>query len=347
MVLQARMRGRTDRQRAKTKVPPREWVFERSYERTFDTNAKNHEVFYIERNEKIEIVTVGGNGRLLLSATDKTGQTVVEGGVVYDSSAHAFLVSTTAKKGLQPALWSAPGEYEYKFELQPLPGSESALMHCHFRKEITWGERDLVSEPTPKRSTEYLSLKRDAAKTKQMGAPMVVDHFPPPPGSGGPGTLADATLQRADEVERQQAQAEAEHEQAVLAQVDGRPSAPSSRPSGQMSASPLMTRPPLPGAAPVTDGAQPGSPRMAMSPSPVGQQQQPWGGYAGYGNSCYGGYPMQQPYMDPSSMYAAQYMGAYPSMCGAQQPMQQPMGGGQPGPAVPKPQRRAAPRGRK
>ena len=67
----------------------------------------------------------------MLTATDIAGTRVVSGGVVYDSSAHAFISAATPREELGAdqgkALWSAPGEYEYHFTLHPLDRSALPL----------------------------------------------------------------------------------------------------------------------------------------------------------------------------------------------------------------------------
>ena len=90
--LQGGYRGMLTRQGLSAASRNRVWRFHRFHVREFDApEGKNTARFHVQRNEVLEIVNVEGGGRLLLSATDSDGNLVVEKGVVYDSSAYAFL----------------------------------------------------------------------------------------------------------------------------------------------------------------------------------------------------------------------------------------------------------------
>eukprot|EP00965_Chrysotila_dentata_P220775 6191989-Pleurochrysis_carterae.AAC.3 len=284
-VIQALARGKKERLHVAAMAPPREWRFQKFYERSFDTAGRNGEAFYIEQNEKLDIMAVSGSGRLVLTATDKEGVQVVTGGVVYDSSAHAFLYASGGRKRTA-ALWAAPGEYEYSFTLQPLPNCDSATMNVRFRKETVFSERDLVSEPPPKRSTDYLQVNTPSPskhpsplkKAVNRSAAQVWDDDAARSGSGHASTIAESTLARAAEVQQKQSAELAEREQAVLAQMQMR------------QADAVATA--KPNSAPDAMLAQQASPWAAQQP-----------GYSPYANHAYAGY------MDPTGMYA-QYMGA-------------------------------------
>ena len=74
--IQALARGRSERRRFKQNRPVRTWRFQKCMERTFDVAGANVARFYIESNESIEIVSVLGAGRLLLTAADAQGKQV-------------------------------------------------------------------------------------------------------------------------------------------------------------------------------------------------------------------------------------------------------------------------------
>ena len=92
----------------------------------------------------------------------------MSGGVVYDSSAHAFIsASSQYESADEPpggergkggkALWSAPGEYEYHFTLHPLDSREMhpapSRMRVKFVVEMQLSEREMLSEPVPVTTT--------------------------------------------------------------------------------------------------------------------------------------------------------------------------------------------------
>ena len=98
---------------------------------------------------------------------------MVSGGVVYDSSAHAFIsASSQYESADEPpggpggkggkALWSAPGEYEYHFTLHPLDSREMhpspSRMRVKFVVEMQLSEREMLSEPVPVRYLCYLVI---------------------------------------------------------------------------------------------------------------------------------------------------------------------------------------------
>ena len=133
-VIQATYRGKQDRAVAAARAPKptREWRFAKSSVRGFTTQEGGHNsaTFFVHRHEKLEIAEVEGQGRLMLTATDTAGTRVVTGGVVYDSSAHAFISASSPDEiggDRGKALWSAPGEYEYHFTLHPLDRSVLSL----------------------------------------------------------------------------------------------------------------------------------------------------------------------------------------------------------------------------
>jgi len=166
--LQAQHRGNKDRAAVAAKAPRREWRSQRFYTHTFDTSvpAAAQWQIWVEEHETLELLSVEGDGRLLLSVVED-GEEVTAGGVVYDSASVAFLRLGKKKQPATPAaqkrpLWAAPGEFEYSFTLEAPPKAEDgqAKMTVKFRKEALWCSGDLVSEPPPKKSLEYLDVSK-------------------------------------------------------------------------------------------------------------------------------------------------------------------------------------------
>ena len=142
--LAAGARGMATRRTLAYRSKSRVWKFEKLFERDFDMSGKNHTRLSIRDNEKLEIVSVTGAGRLLLTARDGTGETKVNGGVVYDSSAYAF-------QQIAPGvtIWSGAGDHDYELQVEPLEGvgPSRAKMTVKFRIEMTLYGSDVVSEP--------------------------------------------------------------------------------------------------------------------------------------------------------------------------------------------------------
>jgi len=125
---------------------------------------------YVHRHEKLELLSATGSGRLLLDATDQSGNLVVCRSCLYDTSLHAINTLWSAKgaqlaspataataRGLgasaaSSALCSLPGEFQYRFAIEGLPGQSSAHLQLRLRREARYTEADLISEPPPEPS---------------------------------------------------------------------------------------------------------------------------------------------------------------------------------------------------
>ena len=91
MTIQAAQRGRVERHElVARRPPPEEWRFAKSCARHLDSAGHNQAAFFVSAHERLELVEAHGTGRLLLTATDVHGTVLVDGGVVYDSAAHAL-----------------------------------------------------------------------------------------------------------------------------------------------------------------------------------------------------------------------------------------------------------------
>ncbi|KAL1512294.1 hypothetical protein AB1Y20_005556 [Prymnesium parvum] len=206
----------------------RVWRFRKTYERVFNTKAVYIHRFSVQSHEVLEICHVEGEGQLLLTATDASGTQVVGGGVVYDSSAHAFRRANAQHKPL-PALWSAPGEYLYELTLTPLPGTavsplgwrskhEGTAMKVVFSIESMLTEIDLLEEPAA-RDVDSRAVRPQADAATQTGHAVRIAR---------PASHA-SLMTRADEVEVEQQRVDAMKEATHLAQIDARSCAQLSR----------------------------------------------------------------------------------------------------------------------
>ena len=184
---------------------------------------------------------------MLLDACAHDGEGVVEGAVVYDSSAHALL-HPNAHKGLHfvpgktRAIWATPGEFDYVFFAEPLAQTSAAELAVLFRVEVSLTGFDLVSEPplppaarqallksqspaeallniTTSSSSDYVRrrLEQEQTSASSVGIePPQVVVSKQPSGSFGAARL------RAQEVEEAQAKKATERDAAHLSHLDAR-----------------------------------------------------------------------------------------------------------------------------
>ena len=249
--IQSRYRAMTARRLLAYKGTSRRWKFQKFHRRTFKTgsggSSRNRARFYVEKHETLEIVAVEGTGRLLLDACAHDGEGVVEGAVVYDSSAHALL-HPNAHKGLHfvpgktRAIWATPGEFDYVFFAEPLAQTSAAELAVLFRVEVSLTGFDLVSEPplppaarqallksqspaeallniTTSSSSDYVRrrLEQEQTSASSVGIePPQVVVSKQPSGSFGAARL------RAQEVEEAQAKKATERDAAHLSHLDAR-----------------------------------------------------------------------------------------------------------------------------
>ena len=121
--------------------------------------------------------------RVLLTATDPDGNVVVDGGVVYDSSAYAFHEGTSPKRynggsKAPKALWSGLGEYDYQLRVEALEEGQHARVKVQFRVEIALSGADVVNEPAapPRRTGKPINHVKYNIRGPTPLAPL-----PPPP----------------------------------------------------------------------------------------------------------------------------------------------------------------------
>ena len=194
-LIQAVLKGKAERQEAArvaaAKRPEVEWRFGHEVTRNFDTGGHNLATFFVGQHEKVVLAEVHGNGRLVVTATDPNGSVIIEGATVYDSAAH-FLSGGVAAAGKAPKaeLWSAPGEFEYKFTLiqQPQPRSapkwggppegspppwwgapkdQRLTMRVLFRIETSFMPTQLVAKPASLVKREAEQAAAAAARKEQ------------------------------------------------------------------------------------------------------------------------------------------------------------------------------------
>lgn len=169
LTVQTLQRGR----KARARPPERVWVFHTMHAAELVAGGEDA-AFHVRANEKLELLSCTGSGRLVLEATDaRSGvpdrQTEL---VVWDSQLHDLAMRATAATLpqlpalLQPVVHGAPpplppppakpllvlaGGQQYAFSAANAPG---AALSVRFRLEVTWKERDLSSEPLRDLSSE-------------------------------------------------------------------------------------------------------------------------------------------------------------------------------------------------
>ena len=113
----------------------------------------------------------------------------------------ALSASSSSLRDLEKPLWSAPGEYEYRFTLQPSPPMRAAAdeppatMHVTFRVQTTYGKQECVAKPARQPPNYTYSPARQPRASRAS------------PTAASPGAASPAqspTRARADEVARQQ-----------------------------------------------------------------------------------------------------------------------------------------------
>ena len=127
----------------------------------------------------------------------------------------ALSASSSSLRDLEKPLWSAPGEYEYRFSLQPPPMSaaadEPATMQITFRVQTTYGKQECVAKPA-RQPPDYTY-----SPARQPRAPRAS------PTAALPGAASPArspTRARANEVARQQLAEGRQRAAAQLARLD-------------------------------------------------------------------------------------------------------------------------------
>ena len=150
----------------------RQWRFLKRHARTLELGPGlvSTAIFSVHEQESIQILEAQGEGKLVVRIIDDAGQTIVSSVVVYDSAMQALQEAlstkvvhqrntqgwTQAPKAQLP-IWSAPGGFEFHFELQAherasCTGTSTARMLVEFGVEMRLGEHNLLEEPSQRQA---------------------------------------------------------------------------------------------------------------------------------------------------------------------------------------------------
>ena len=184
--IQRMARGR----RVRARPPERVWRFASRHR--CELSADRTCWFHVRRNERLDLLHVAGDGRLMVEATDEAGFAVLAaGGVCVWDSALAALTSShhtphrhaESAAGAMP-IFSAAGGRNYTFRVEASSPSVASAppqpprLLVQFRLETSMRERELVSEPPPPESSAPQSHSRRSVQPP-----------PPPPRPAPPASL--------------------------------------------------------------------------------------------------------------------------------------------------------------